>query len=50
MGVIDRVWVSGNGSGYITTPTITINDSRRGGNSNASIIITGETSLQLLAF
>ena len=44
MGVIDRVWVSGNGSGYITTPTITINDSRRGGNSNASIIITGETS------
>jgi hypothetical protein len=44
MGVIDRIWISGNGSGYITTPTITINDSFRGGNSNASIIITGETS------
>jgi hypothetical protein len=44
MGVIDRVWISGNGSGYITTPTITINDSRRGGNSNVAIIIAGETS------
>jgi hypothetical protein len=42
---ISSIYVSYPGSGYITTPTITISDpTTRSGNSNASIIVTGETS------
>ena len=44
-GAITSVYTTYSGSGYLTTPTITINDAAtRGGNSNASVIITGETS------
>lgn len=44
-GVIDHVYITNPGSGYITTPTITVSDAAtRGGNSNAVITITGETS------
>ena len=43
---VSGVYVVYSGSGYITTPTITISDSltRSGVNANASIIVTGETS------
>jgi hypothetical protein len=43
-GVIDRIDVIYAGSGYASTPTITIDDPYRSGNSNAEIIIVGETS------
>jgi hypothetical protein len=43
---ISSIYVSYPGSGYLTTPTITISDpTTRSGNSNASIIVTGETSV-----
>ena len=42
---ISSIYVTYPGSGYLTTPTITISDSlTRTGNSNASIIVSGETS------
>lgn len=43
-GEIDRIDVIYPGSGYASTPTITIDDPNRSGNSNAEIIIAGETS------
>jgi hypothetical protein len=43
-GEIDRIDVIYPGSGYASTPTITIDDPSRSGNSNAEIIIAGETS------
>ena len=44
-GVIDSIYIMDTGSGYITSPTITITDpTTRTGNSNASVIIAGETS------
>lgn len=42
-GSIVRVDVIQEGSDYASTPTINIIDSHRGGNSNASIIVNGET-------
>jgi hypothetical protein len=44
-GIVKEVYVTNAGSGYVKTPTITITDpSTRIGNSNASVILTGETS------
>lgn len=44
-GSISAVYFSNFGSGYASAPTITINDpTTRSGNSNASIIVYGETS------
>ena len=41
-GIIKNIYITGVGSGYITTPTITITDS--GGGTGASANIAGETS------
>jgi hypothetical protein len=41
-GVIQSVYFTNTGSGYITTPTITITDT--GGGANAVVSINGETS------
>jgi hypothetical protein len=42
---IVSVYVTNPGSGYITTPTITITDpTTRSGNANANIVVYGETS------
>jgi len=44
-GVIQSINFNNTGSGYVTTPTITITDSAtRSGNANAVISINGETS------
>jgi hypothetical protein len=44
-GAINKVYVEYPGAGYTTTPTITITDAAtRSGNSNASVIVHGETS------
>jgi hypothetical protein len=44
-GQIKNIYITNSGSGYATTPTITITDpTTRGGNANAIISITGETS------
>ena len=44
-GVIQSVYVTYPGSGYLTTPTITISDpTTRSGNSNAAVVVLGETS------
>jgi hypothetical protein len=43
-GIVQSVYLTNNGSGYITTPTITITDSSMAG-SGASVIVTGETSV-----
>jgi uncharacterized protein YbcV (DUF1398 family) len=43
-GVITGVNVINPGTDYASTPTITISDDYRGGNSNASIVISGETN------
>jgi hypothetical protein len=44
-GIIDNVYFINNGSGYYSTPTITISDNTtRSGNSNCEININGETS------
>ena len=44
-GVISSVHVTYPGSGYLKTPTITISDpTTRSGNSNASVVVLGETS------
>jgi hypothetical protein len=44
-GVIESVYVTYPGSGYLTTPTITISDpTTRSGNSNAAVVVLGETS------
>jgi hypothetical protein len=41
--VIQNLIFTEPGSGYLTTPTITISDPNRGGNSNVSIVVNGET-------
>lgn len=43
-GEIEKINVIYPGSGYASTPTLTIDDPNRTGNSNAEIIIAGETS------
>lgn len=44
-GAITSVYTITPGSGYITTPTITISDpTTRGGNANVVVTVTGETS------
>ena len=45
-GNVISVYTQTAGSGYITTPTITITDpnNTRGGNANAVVIVSGETS------
>jgi len=44
-GAITSVYTITTGSGYLTTPTITIsNPATRGGNANAVVTVTGETS------
>lgn len=43
-GVIDFIYITNPGSGYITTPTITIADANTTPGTNATAIITGETS------
>ena len=47
LGAITSVYTILPGSGYITTPTITISDpSTRSGNANAVVTVTGETSVK----
>jgi hypothetical protein len=43
-GVIQSVYLTSNGSGYITTPTITIADANTTPGTGATVTITGETS------
>lgn len=43
-GVIDYIYITNPGSGYITTPTITIADANTIPGTNATAIIAGETS------
>jgi hypothetical protein len=44
-GAITSCYIITPGSGYITTPTITISDpTTRSGNSNTSVVVYGETS------
>jgi hypothetical protein len=43
-GVITSVYLTSNGSGYITTPTITIADANGTPGTGATAIVTGETS------
>jgi hypothetical protein len=43
-GVIDYIYITNSGSGYITTPRITIADANTIPGTNATAIITGETS------
>lgn len=44
-GIIDAINFITTGSGYLTTPTITIEDATtRAGNSNTTIVVHGETS------
>jgi hypothetical protein len=44
-GVIQSVYLTSNGSGYITTPTVTITDANTTPGSGATAFITGETSV-----
>ena len=43
-GIVRSVWLSSNGSGYITTPTISVVDTSGSPGSGASIVVVGETS------
>ena len=43
-GVIDYIYITNPGSGYITTPTISIADANTTPGTNATAIFTGETS------
>ena len=43
-GVIQSVYFTSGGSGYITTPTITITDANSAPGTGATVIISGETS------
>jgi hypothetical protein len=43
-GVIQSIYVNNGGSGYITTPTLTIYDSNTTPGTGASAYVTGETS------
>ena len=43
-GVIQSIYLTSNGSGYITTPTVTITDANTTPGTGATAIITGETS------
>jgi len=42
-GVVQSVYLTSNGAGYITTPTITVTDTSMAG-SGATVIVIGETS------
>jgi hypothetical protein len=43
-GIIQSIYLTSNGSGYITTPTVTITDANTTPGNDATAIITGETS------
>ena len=43
-GLIDAVYITTPGSGYITTPTITITDANTTPGTGASVTVSGETS------
>lgn len=43
-GVVEEVYITSPGSGYITTPTVTITDANNTPGTGATAIITGETS------
>ena len=43
-GVIQSIYLTNNGSGYITTPTVTITDANTTPGTGATATITGETS------
>jgi hypothetical protein len=43
-GVVEDVYITTTGSGYITTPTVTITDANNTPGTGATAIITGETS------
>jgi hypothetical protein len=43
-GVIQSIYLTSNGSGYITTPTVTITDANTTPGTGATATITGETS------
>lgn len=43
-GIVQSVYLTSNGSGYITTPTITITDANTTPGTGASAVFTGETS------
>lgn len=43
-GVIKNIYITNPGSGYITTPTITVTDANSSPGSGASITVGGETS------
>lgn len=43
-GVIQSIYLTSNGSGYLTTPTVSIVDANSSPGSGASATITGETS------
>jgi hypothetical protein len=46
-GIIESIYITNLGSGYVTTPTITVSDpTTRSGNANAVVSIAGETSSQ----
>jgi len=46
-GIIESVYITNEGSGYVTTPTITISDpTTRSGNANVVVSMNGETSPQ----
>jgi hypothetical protein len=43
-GIVQSVYLTSNGSGYITTPTVTITDANTTPGTGATVTITGETS------
>jgi len=43
-GIVQSVWLTSNGSGYITTPTITVSDANTAPGTGAIVRVTGETS------
>jgi hypothetical protein len=43
-GIVQSVYLTSNGAGYITTPTITITDANTTPGTGATAVITGETS------
>lgn len=43
-GIVKSVWITTPGSGYISTPTITVVDANTTPGSGASIVVVGETS------
>jgi len=43
-GVVDAIYITEPGSGYITTPTVTITDANTTPGTGATVLIAGETS------